>query len=122
MTQSNPMLLSKINSFTPLRGKVFITNLEEGARITRGGIILRDDNMKDHGIRPRWGQVWSIGPDITNIKKGDWVLIEHGRWTLRIPLDIDDDGRVDIWMIEPEAILLVSDYLPEETMCNKGNN
>lgn len=120
MTQITPKHLSKIKSFTPLKGKIFITDLEEGERITRGGIILRDDNMKDHGIRPRWGRVWSVGSGITDVKVGEWVLVEHGRWTLRIPLEIEEDGRVDVWMIEPEAILLVSDYLPAETQGTIG--
>lgn len=110
--------VTKISTFTPLKGKIFVTDLEEGMKLTRGGIILPDDNMKDNGIRPRWGKVWAVGPDIDNVKPGEWVLVEHGRWTLRIPLEFDDTGRVDVWMIEPAAIIVVveSDEVPAETV------
>ena len=31
-------------------------NFEE--RVTAGGIILRSDDGKEHGIRPRWAEVY----------------------------------------------------------------
>jgi len=110
--------LAKITSFTPMRGKIFVTDLEEGMKLTRGGIILTDDNMKEHGIRPRWAKVWRVGPDVDDVTPGEWVLVEHGRWTLRIPMDIEGEGKIDVWMIEPSAIIIVSDEAeaPTETV------
>jgi len=49
----------------PLRGKVFVEQLEAGARVSIGGILIPDDNMKHHGIRPRWGKVWQVGEGVT---------------------------------------------------------
>lgn len=97
-----------INTFTPLKDHIFVTELEEGPRITRGGIILPDDNFKDVGIRPRWGRVYAVGPQVTDVEVGEWVLVEHGRWTLRIKLEFPDN-TVDIWRIDPAAILLVAE-------------
>jgi hypothetical protein len=96
------------NSFTPLKGNIFVTDLEAGMQKTKGGIILRDDNMKDHGIKPRWCRVWRTGPDIDYLEPGEWLYVEHGRWTLRLPLDLPE-GKIDVWKIDPAAILLVSD-------------
>lgn len=114
MSTTNTKTLTKITDFEPLRGKIFVTDLEEGMRMTRGGIIRLDDNMQEAGIRPRWAKVWRTASDIDEVVPGEWVLIEHGRWTLRIPLEIENE-RIDVWMIEPKAILLVSDTLPQDT-------
>ncbi len=99
---------TNIKDFTPLADNILVTELEQGMQKSRGGIILTDDNFKDHGIRPRWAKVWKIGPDIDYIAPGEWVLLEHGRWTLRIPLEFEDGEKVDVWKIDPAAILLVS--------------
>ena len=102
-------ITTKMNTFTPLADNIFVTELEEGMMLTRKGIILTDDNFKDTGIRPRWARVWRTGPEVDSVKQGEWVLVEHGRWTLRIPIEFEDGQRVDIWKIDPKAILLVHD-------------
>lgn len=104
----------KFKSFKPMAGKVFVSEIDEGTHITKGGIIITDDLGKDRGIRARWGKVSYIGSDITDVSVGEWVLIEHGRWTQRMKLEIADE-EVDLWMIDPDAILLVNDINPSET-------
>lgn len=99
----------KVKAFRPMKGKIFVTEFDEGMHITKGGIILQDDMGKEAGIRPRWAKVAIIGEGIEHVAEGDWVLVEHGRWTKRIPLEIDDAEAIDLWMIDPEAILVVSD-------------
>ena len=59
----------------PLRNNLIVRNIEKGERKTKGGIILRDDDGKDHGIRPRWAQVYRVGSEITDVKEGQWVYI-----------------------------------------------
>jgi hypothetical protein len=78
---------------------------------TAGGIIITDDNVKETGIRPRWSQVSLIGEGVTDIAVGDWILLPHGRWTNRLKFEIAGE-RVDLWMIDPEDILMVSDENP----------
>jgi len=99
----------------PLPGNIFAV-LEQGERTTSSGIILKDDNGKLEGIRPRWGKVWQVADDITDVKVDDWILCEHGRWTMTIEVK-DDNGEVfKFQKIDPEGILIVSDYRPNDLM------
>jgi co-chaperonin GroES (HSP10) len=99
----------KVKDFRPMKDKVFLTEMDEGIHVTAGGIILQDDMGKEHGIRPRWGRVAFVGTEVDYVSVGEWVLVEHGRWTKRINLEIEGQPPLDIWMIDPEAILVVSD-------------
>jgi hypothetical protein len=100
----------KVKSFKPLKGKIFVTELDEGVHRTRAGIIIQDDiGSANLGIRARWGKVAYVGEDVDSVTPGEWVLIAHGRWTQRVKLDIEDEGPRDIWMVDPEAILVASD-------------
>jgi co-chaperonin GroES (HSP10) len=97
------------SNIRPLKGKVLVHQMESGARMTRGGIIIPDDDGKERGIRERWAQVYAVGPDIDDVKVGDWVLVKHGRWTRGIDVGQGDD-RTTIRQVEwPDAVLLVSD-------------
>ena len=96
-----------------LKGKVLVSNLERGSRIVNG-IIIPDDNGKSEGIRPRWGQVYSVGTDVTEITAGQWILIENGRWTRMLKVKEDSGTDVQLWGVEwPKSVLLVSDTDPE---------
>ena len=104
----------KANSFTPLRDCVFVTDMEQGMRMSRGGIILTDDNFKEHGIRPRWGRIWAVGPEAdSEFKVGEWVLVEHGRWTLGMEIELPDE-IIKVWRVEPKACMLASADDPRE--------
>jgi co-chaperonin GroES (HSP10) len=100
------------DSFRPIRDKVFVTDLESGETITKSGLIITDDNMKNSGIRPRWGRVLFVGPEAKDVEVGQWVLIEHGRWTQKIVMEIEGE-TVPMWSIEhPKSTLVVSDEDP----------
>lgn len=102
----------KVSNWRPMRGKVFVTALEEGVRLTKGGLLLPDDNGSINGIRPRWGQVHSIGDGVEGVNVGDWVLVKHGRWTQRISLEINGED-VDLWGVEyPGSVELKTDNDP----------
>ena len=102
-------------ALTPLRNVVFVKNLESGARKTAAGLFILDDNMKNSGIRSRWAEVYLIGPEVTEIKVGEWVLIKHGRWTFSMDHEQPDGSIVKIWRIEyPDAVDVVSDIFPSE--------
>lgn len=103
----------KCKQFKPLKGQIFVTNMEEGMRKTHGGIILTDDHGREDGIRQRWGEVVFVGEDVTDVAPGEWILLPHGRWTLRIPMEFEDGRKLDIWKVDPEAILLVADSRPD---------
>ena len=99
----------------PLPGNIFAV-LEQGERVTRGGIVLKDDNGKLEGVRPRWGKVWQVSEDITDVKPGDWILCEHGRWTMTIEIKDDTGEKFKFQKIDPNGILMVSDEKPNDSM------
>lgn len=102
-------------TLTPLRNCVFVSDMKKGERKI-GRIILKNDDGKAEGIRPRWGKVHAVGPDVNVLEVGDWVLIDHGRWTreLNIP---DYETETPLHQIEyPESVLLMSKEEPEDDM------
>ena len=99
-----------------LPGKVLVTDLERGSRIVKG-IIIPDDNGKDEGIRPRWGRVFSIGTGVHDIREGQWILIENGRWTRMLKVRQEDGSYIQLWGVEyPKSVMLVSDTDPDASI------
>lgn len=99
-------------SVKPIRNKVLVTNIENGSRITRGGIIIPDDDGKERGIRPRWAEVYAVGEDVRDIVPGQWILISHGRWSRGVDLG-NEPNRITLRQVDyPEAVMLVSDDCP----------
>lgn len=92
-------------TLTPVRDRVLVTDMYFGEQKTAGGIIVRDDDGTTRGIYPRWGRVYAKGHENKEeYNIGDWVLVEHGRWTRGMKVD-DGSGEKDIRMVEPESIL-----------------
>lgn len=92
------------------KGKVLVSDLENGERVTIGGIVLTNDDGRSRGIRCRWGKVYSIGEGVTGIEEGQWILIDHGRWSRTIEIDGIKLNLVDY----PASVSLVSDEDPRE--------
>lgn len=98
---------------TPIRNRVIVKNMYFGEQKTRGGLIIRDDDGKTRGIYPRWGQVHAKGPENTeDYQVGDWILVEHGRWTRGIKID-EGNGEIELRMVEAESVLLFSTEKPD---------
>ncbi len=89
----------------PMPDSVLVTDIEQGMQKTQSGIFLPDDDQTERGIRPRWAKVYATGKNIDFVKPGDWVLVEHGRWTRGVETD---SGNV-VRMVESDACLLASD-------------
>lgn len=105
----------------PLNNSVIVSEMIFDQRITSGGIILPNDNGTGSGIRPRWGQVYAIGPDQLDVKIGQWICVAHGRWTRGIDIE-DEDGKKTLRRIDPDDILLVSDtFVEDDTMSDAVN-
>ena len=107
--------------FQPLRDWVICTEMNFEGRTLSSGVILLNDNGRADGIRPRWGQVYAVGPDQQDVKVGDWICVAHGRWTRG--LDIEDEaGEKTVRRVDPKDILLVSDQAPnDDTISNAVN-
>jgi co-chaperonin GroES (HSP10) len=97
----------------PLNDSVIVTDMTFDERFTTGGIVLLNDNGKSTGIRPRWGQVYAIGPDQQDIKVGQWVCVAHGRWTRGIEVE-DETGKKTLRRVDPNDLLIVSDEQPQD--------
>ena len=102
---------------TPLGDKVFVNNMNFGEQVTTGGIVLMSDDAKDHGIHPRWAQVWAVGKDhAEEFSVGDWILIEHGRWTRGIPYEYEDGTETTIRMVENKSIIMWDTEQPKDAI------
>ena len=96
----------------PLHDKVFVSNMDFGAQHTASGIYIPGDDGKSSGIYPRWGQVWAVGPEQEDVQIGEWILIEHGRWTRTIKVEQDDESVLEVRMVDSDAILMSADEKP----------
>jgi co-chaperonin GroES (HSP10) len=104
---------------TPIRDNVIVSDMYFGEQKTKSGLIIRDDNGTTRGIYPRWGKVYAKGPENKDpYQVGDWVLIDHGRWTRSVNID-DGDGEKELRMIEVTSILMWSDTKPAGVVIGK---
>ena len=97
----------------PLKDSVIVSDMVFDVRISTGGIIIPNDNGKSTGIRPRWGQVYAVGPDQQDVQPGQWVCVEHGRWTRGIDIE-DETGKITVRRVDPKDIMMVSDQQPND--------
>ena len=97
----------------PLRDTVIVGDMNFEERLSNGGIVLVKDNGKSSGIRPRWGRVYAVGPDQTDIKVGTWICVEHGRWTRGIEIE-DETGKQTLRRVDPNDIMMESDEEPAD--------
>jgi len=88
---------------------IIIKNIEKEEEKIHNGIIIPSDRGEERGIRPRWAQVYLVGPDQKDIFPNQWILIEHGKWTRGVKLDDEIVYR----KVDPDGILLVTDEKPE---------
>jgi co-chaperonin GroES (HSP10) len=98
----------------PLRDNVLITDMSFDEQKTASGIIIRSDDGKSEGIKPRWGKVWAVGSEQKDIKVGEWILVEHGRWTRGITVEDESGDEIIIRMVETKSILLSADEKPND--------
>ena len=102
----------------PLRDNVFVTDMEFGMQKTLAGLYIPSDDGKSTGIHPRWGRVWAIGSDQQDVEVGDWILVEHGRWTRSFEYENDDGSITEFRMVENKSIMVISDEKPGDVQRN----
>jgi co-chaperonin GroES (HSP10) len=116
----DPHKISK-SKFKPLGEHVIVYDMVFDERITRSGIIIPNDDMKSQGIRPRWAQIYAVGPDQKDpeLVPGKWICVSHGRWTRGVQIE-DETGKHTIRRVDINDILLVSDEpVNDMTMSDK---
>lgn len=103
----------EIRNLKALHDWILVSDMQFETRFTSSGILLPNDNGKGTGIRPRWGQVFAIGPNQKDVDVGQWICVAHGRWTRGV--DITQDGsKFTIRRIDANDVLLVSDQAPQD--------
>jgi len=100
----------------PIRDSVLVSDMDFDMQKTKTGIYIPSDNGKTQGIHPRWGKVWAVGPEQTDVKVGEWILVEHGRWTRTIELESDNETIIELRRVDTNAILASADEKPEDWM------
>lgn len=96
----------------PIRDNILITDMDFDEQVTAGGIVLPSDDGKAEGIKSRWGRVWAVGPEQKEVEVGEWILLEHGRWTRGVTLEDAEGNKTIIRRADLKAILAVSNEKP----------
>lgn len=98
----------------PLKNKI-LGRVAFGEHHTESGIVISvDDNAKSTGIRNRWAKVWKVGEDVIDVKPGDWVLVEHGRWSFKVSVKDEDGKNIEFMQLDPAALMLINDSKPAD--------
>jgi co-chaperonin GroES (HSP10) len=115
--------LNTINgTLKPINDRVLVSNMYFGEQKLKSGLIISDDNGSTRGIYPRWGQVHAKGPNNDSAYQiGDWVLVEHGRWTRSVKID-EGTGELELRMVDAECILAYDSKKPDDVQIGKSYN
>lgn len=104
---------NQVDGVRALHDHVIVRDMNFGARKLASGIFLLNDDGKTEGIRPRWARVYAVGPDQKDVAVGQWVFIEHGRWSRGMEVEINNE-IFTLRKADPKCIIFVSDDEPTE--------
>lgn len=110
-SQGSYRFTHKIEKLVPLGDNVLVRDMNFSGRQLSSGIVLLGDDAKTSGIRPRWARVYAVGPEQKDVVPGQWIMIEHGRWSRGIEVEVDDE-KFTLRRVDPDCILLLSDEEP----------
>jgi hypothetical protein len=110
--QKTSQRVNNMDKIKALPGKILAEMIDkpDGFRRTKGGIILKDADQDTSGIRPRWFKVFALGEDIDWLTEGQYLLVDHGRWSTGVKLSED----TKLYLIDNNDCLVVSDENPME--------
>ena len=98
----------------PLAKDLLVIDMDMGEMKTAGGIVIKSDDGKAHGVKPRWEKFYKVGEDCEiDVAPGQWVLIEHGRWTRKMKID-DGEGAKEFQKVEVKSVIAVADERPND--------
>lgn len=96
----------------PIHKHILVRDMNFGEQYTAGGIFIPSDDGKSEGVKPRWARVFAVGPEQTEVKVGEWILVEHGRWTRGLEVEEDDGTKFNIWRVDPSGVMISADERP----------
>ena len=103
---------AQASKLRPIQAHILVRDMNFGEQKSAGGIVLKSDDGKSEGVRPRWCRVFAVGPDQKDVKAGEWILVEHGRWTRGLEVEEDDGTKFTIWRVDNNGILMSADEKP----------
>ena len=103
---------AQASKLRPIQAHILVRDMNFGEQKSAGGIVLKSDDGKSEGVRPRWCKIFAIGPEQKDVKAGEWILVEHGRWTRGLEVEEDDGTKFTIWRVDPNGILMSADEKP----------
>lgn len=105
--------INQIKSLSVIQDHILVTEMAFKERKLSSGIVLLNDDGKTAGIRPRWAKVYAVGPEQKEIQVGQWIFVEHGRWSRGIEVEVDSE-QLTLRRVDPKSIIFVSDEEPNE--------
>ena len=102
----------------PIRDRVLISDMEFGDEKNQSGIVVLSGNGKSSGIKPRWGRVFAVGPEQEDVKVGEWIYVDHGRWSRGVTIEDETGAEIIIRLVDNKDILLSSNTPPEDVLFN----
>ena len=105
---------AQASKLRPIQAHILVRDMNFGEQKTTGGIILKSDDGKSEGVKPRWARVFAVGPEQTEVKVGEWIYVEHGRWTRGLEVEEDDGTKFTIWRVDPNGIMMSADEKPSD--------
>lgn len=105
---------AQASKIKPIRDHILVRDMNFGEQYTASGIYIPSDDGKSEGVKPRWCRVFAVGSEQTTFKVGDWLLIEHGRWTRGLEVEDDNGETFTIRRIDNNAIIGSADEKPAD--------
>lgn len=96
--------------FHPIKGTIWIEDLEHGATTKNGLYIPSDSNVTSTrlslaGIHPRWATVFAVADDLKDeFTVGDKIYLKHGCWTDSFDFLINGNMK-KLWLIPKKDVL-----------------
>lgn len=105
---------AQASKLRPIQAHILVRDMNFGEQRTQTGIYIPSDDGKSEGVKPRWCKVFAVGPEQTDVKVGEWILVEHGRWTRGLEVEEDDGTKFTIHRVDPTGILMSADEKPSD--------
>lgn len=86
----------------------FLESIEQGSfkNATDWGFTIKD-KVADLHI-PRWGKALAVGPKVTDVALGDYILIENLQWTSKLTYGTFNP----FWKTKETKVLMLSKERP----------
>jgi hypothetical protein len=108
-----------MQTIRPLQNRVLAELMGLDDRVTASGIIIKSEDGKDRGVRPRWARVRLVGEGIDWVQPGQYVLVSHGRWSRQFECEHLGE-KLKLVYLDNKEVLAVSDTDPMDDFVGVG--